>query len=87
MYGFFLLFRCSISSFSKLLLIKNIFILGFPNLLSYWQLLHKVLSNFFFFWSVEGGEEGGVEGIGIAVTITIMRGIHQLHKRKKVVTS
>ena len=63
MYGFFLLFRCSISSFSKLLLIKNIFILGFPNLHSYWQLLHKVLSNFFFFWSVEGGEEGGVEGV------------------------
>ena len=83
MYGFFLLFRCSISSFSKLLLIKNIFILGFPNLLSYWQLLHKVLSNFFFFgvWRGGGGEEG-VEGIGIAVTITIMHGIHQLHKRK-----
>ena len=57
MYGFFLLFRCSISSFSKLLLIKNIFILGFPNLLSYWQLLHKVLSNFFFFGVWRGGGE------------------------------
>ena len=55
MYGFFLLFRCSISSFSKLFLIKNIFILDFPNLLSYWQLLHKVLSIFFFFWG--GWEE------------------------------
>lgn len=55
MYGFFLLFRCSISSFSKLLLIKNIFILDFPNLLCYWQLLHKVLSNFFFL----GGGGGG----------------------------
>ena len=55
MYGFSLLFRCSISSFSKLFLIKNIFILDFPNLLSYWQLLHKVLSLFFFFF--EGGEE------------------------------
>ena len=55
MYGFFLLFRCSISSFSKLFLIKNIFILDFPNLLSYWQLLHKVLSIFFFFFG--GGEE------------------------------
>ena len=77
MYGFFLLFRCSISSFSKLLLIKNIFILDFPNLLCYWQLLHKVLSNFFFL-----GGGGGVAGIGIAVTITIMRGIHLLHKRK-----
>lgn len=54
MYGFFLLFRCSISSFSKLFLIKNIFILDFPNLLSYWQLLHKVLSIFFFFG---GGRE------------------------------
>lgn len=75
MYGFSLLFRCSISSFSKLFLIKNILILDFPNLLSYWELLHKVLSIFFFFF-----EGGG--GIGIAVTITIMHGIHQLHKRK-----
>ena len=80
MYGFSLLFRCSISSFSKLFLIKNILILDFPNLLSYWQLLHKVLSIFFFFFE-GGGEELELQlqlQLCMAFTSSIKESSHEL---------
>ena len=79
MYGFSLLFRCSISSFSKLFLIKNILILDFPNLLSYWELLHKVLSIFFFF--LRGGEELELQlqlQLCMAFTSSIKESSHEL---------